>query len=668
MPDSDLTHAVRLGANWYLVKPGSYRRRPAPMFGARFTTGDPDWNNLSMWQHWVQRTWIGGFDASEWQDEAMYDKAVGIDTSYPEILLLARDLGPNGVGGERSTDNWDLDGNVRIHEFFIWNGVDNTGRSDLYVLTHNNAGGNAYLHRWVNSTTDWTLVHTFTSMEVKSVAEWRRRMYFGTNGANLTIMAGEPGSETFSTVAKPAGVTDLPYMMKGFRERLYVGFGNDIWRMKPDGSWDGSTVFYEAAGVDFLVSADEHLGFLYMASNNGHILRTDGNNTFDMWKMESGSVPHSIRSFDGRLFIATQDPLEGTDASEAVLYQFSGAAVTELKRFGDPGVEMNLGRLRAIGGRLMFGAPSLMGFEDGFGLTMYDPVEDSYHIFASSRQVASQYPGGTEQKNWIVDDVIWTRDYLWCAVRGYGVFRARYQVRDVERELAVYHNDPDGTPEAPQNTGFLESSEFDAGTPGLLKLWNAIIVDADLPSTDTLIYIDYSLDGGETWVLAQMIEKTGAATRYRVVIPLDAQNGGIYNTTFKYRVRLRTTDDTKSPAVRGIIVRYLPVPEPSWMWDMTLVLSEDQELLDGSAQSPNNVTKLAALDDAYRDQQLIFFEDIDGTRWADNDTGNDLPGVLIHSMERRVPIVTANASGHDDIESEINITLLEAIEHYENEV
>lgn len=109
MPDGvGTTHHVKINGQFYLVRPGTYRKMPGPMFGARFTTGDPDYNNLSMWQHWAQTCWVGGFGATTWQDDAMFDEGVGIDASQHEVMVLARDLGP--TSNRDSVGNWDLTG------------------------------------------------------------------------------------------------------------------------------------------------------------------------------------------------------------------------------------------------------------------------------------------------------------------------------------------------------------------------------------------------------------------------------------------------------------------------------------------------------------------------------------------------------------------------------
>lgn len=647
------THHIRIGSQYYLVKPGTYRKRPAPLFGPRFTTGDPDWNNLSLWQHWAQRCWIGGIDAPLWEDDAMFDKSIGVDTTNHEVLLLARDLGPSNATrtGAANHDLSEEAGTSHQREFFKWGGSSST--EALYCLSYDSAPGSAdsLLFRWATNT--WTLVATF-SRDCRSVARFRSAVIFGTSGSVLRRMTGSPGSESFSDVAKPSGVTDTPRVMKSWRGQLWVGFGTDIWRLKRNLDWDGSTAFYEGADITQYTGMELHLGFLYICSSNGHIFRSDGNNTFDMWTMEPGTQITSMRSFDGRLFFSCRDPLEGTDAAEAVLYQFSGAAVTELKRFGKIGIEMSFGKLRTLGARMMMGASSLFGFADGFGVAMYDPVEDSYHIFAANRGSAT-YTGGTEQVKWIVDDIVWHRDYLWITVRGHGIFRTPYSVRDVERFVATYDNTAAGGT-AP-NGGWIESSEFDAGTPGLRKLWNAFVIDVDLPSTATTVGVDYSIDGGLNWVAVGTITKTTSATRYQSVLPIGT-TGGIYGSTFKYRLRLHTTDPTRTPQVRGLIVRYLPVPEPNWVWSFDLVLSDEQILLDGTVQRPDNAAKLAELEASFRAQSLIYFVDIDGTAWANSGTD---PGVLIQDIQS---IVTNISPTGETLERDLRVTLIEAVEDY----
>lgn len=656
MPGVGTTHDIRIGDDYFMVRPGSYQKKAAPMFGARFTTGDPDYNNLTYWQHWVQNCWIGGNGAAEWQDEAMYDEAVGIDTSQHEVMMLSRDLGPNGA--VRATDNWDLEGGAYKREFTIFN-------EQLYCLSYGSADGvtPARLYKFEPFTIHWELIRTFSSQYVRSMEYWSGYLVFGTSGSTLAKM---DTAEAFTTFAKPTGVSGLsstPYQLRSYRSRLYVPMGDKIYRLKSDFTWDGATHFYHAAGINQIDDMDIHLGFLYMVSRNGHVLRTDGNNTFDLWQFDVGIQISSVRGFDGRLFIACYEAQAGTGTFEGVLYQFSGAAVTELRRWGKEGIDISLGKLRVVGKKLMFGASGLLGFDDGFGIGSYDPVEDGFHMFATNLDSVS-YTAGTAGINWLVDDVFWAGGFVWCSVRGYGVFRTRLTYKDASRYLATYDNSAAGASEGPLNGGWITSSDFDGGTPGLMKLWRSFAVEVDLPDDACSLYIEFSLDGGETWIdQGSVTTAPGNATqidgrRYRKRYVLDNAGAPVRGTSFKWRMTLRTSDTDFSPFVRNVTIQYLPLPEPNWMWDMVLVCSEEQELHDGTIESLDTTAlnlKVSTLEDLFRDQNLVHFTDMDGTAWQ----AAGASGVMIYDFQESVPVLTALGDGPR--EREIRVVLMEAV-------
>lgn len=643
------THHVRLGDYHHLVLPGTYRKMAAPLFGARFATGDPDYNTLSFWQHWVQSCWIGGIGAEEWNDDAMYDEAVGVDTSQHEVMVLSRDLGPS----DRTTGNWDLSAADRITIFTVFN-------SKLYALQCSDSGQDGYLFVFTEGTSTWTLVHTFTSEAVRWMAPFGGYLMFADAGTTMNRM---DSSETFTTIAKPSGVASTNYWVQEYRGHLYTAFGRNIWRLKSDFTWDGSTAFYTAEGTNYINHMEVHQGFLWMSSRNGHVLRTDGNNTFDMWQFPPHVVIWGLRSFDGKLWISATDALAGTNAEEGVIYSFTGSAVTEVKRWGKEGVDCTPGKLRNIGRRMMWGASAQggMGDANGFGIFTYDPVEDALSMLAVN-QDGTTYPGGTEQVKQAVDDICYFKGYLYCSVRGYGVFRSKWSWKDLQRELATFDNTAAGASVDSLNGGWLTSSDFNAGTPGLLKLWNAISVEVDLPNAACAVFMEFSEDGGKTWVDAGSVTKTGAATRYKTTLKLRrADNTPVKAPRLKWRITLRTTNTAYSPQVRAVHVQYLPLPEPNWKWQMTLVLSDKQKLLDGTTQTVDVDAKLAALETAYREQIPIYFQEADGTEWVD-EAGTDLPGVLITDYDWRVRHLGPSSDG--DIEGHLALTLIEAVEEY----
>ena len=624
------THHVKIGDDYFLVRQGSYVKRQAPTFGARFATGDPDYNNLSFWQYWVQHCWVGGFGAETWQDDSMFDKGVGVSTLEHEKLELSRSLTPQT---SRDVGNWDLEGGSYDRRFIAFNGK-------LYVLTLGTGSGESRLYRYNDAAGTWTSVVGFVQ-DVRSVCAWSGKLFFGTTGSTLFYMNPD---ETTGQINKPTGRTETPYAMRVFRNHMYVGFGRYLWRMKSDETWDGSTPFFDAIGINYLQAMESHLGFLYMASQNGHILRTDGNATFDLWQFDPGATPRTMRSYDGRLFVMTAEYDNDTTAAQGVLYQFTGSAVTELKRWGDNQLtDTAAGGMVVAFRRLFFGASNMLGMgRGGFGIAAYDALEDSYHLVATFQ--ATGKIASSTATSYVVSDVVYWNGYLFAATAGFGVFKTPWRVPRADplgiTKLLVEYD---------TSGGYFTSSDFDGGTPGLLKLWRSIRIQCDLPSSATSIKVEYSTDGGKTYTTAGFVTRS-TATRINREFFLE----NVRATRFKYKITLLSTSTNVTPTLLSVTVPYLPQPEPNWQWEMWLVLAEEKELLDGTIDTEDVSAVKARLETAQRSQELIPFTDVDGTSWD---------GVLITDYQEHNRYIGPEEDG--DIEGDVRIVLLEAVDAYE---
>ena len=352
--------------------------------------------------------------------------------------------------------------------------------------------------------------------------------------------------------------------MRTYNSKLYVAFTTQVWRMKDASypadrakTWDGSTVFYKVnanSGSNYIISMETHLGFLYMLSQNGHLHRTDGNNTFDIWSWDGQTVGTSLRSYDGRLFVATYE--YGTDITVGVgvLYQFTGAAVTELKRWGNPAKTTRLGNMIVWSRKLYYGAGNLFDMEPGFGVAVYDSIEDGHSIWAECVATGTYgdrfAPKGTD---WLVTDLFVFGAKMFVAVSGHGVFFTPVGPGDVS------HADSRHTPRAGAasitNGGFIRSSMYDGGTPGLKKLWRKVTVYIDLP-TNTSFRLYYNMDNTDTWTAVSAAATAGpSGANGQYVFYLN----NVVGTRFRYKIMLNTTVNTVTPVLRGIIVAYLPV-------------------------------------------------------------------------------------------------------------
>lgn len=637
------THPVRLGGYYLTLKPGSYSKRPAPTFGARFATGDPSYNNLSFWQHWGQKCFVGGMGAELFADDAMYDEGVGLTTTSHEQVVLGRDL-RRGTGA-----GWALDSasNNNARKFFIYN-------NKLYCVTLPALGTASKLYKYTGSTDAWTDVGISATTTVRSVTAFAGRMYFGTEWTGVRNVWYASGTlATWTQVPSiPVSATGTAWAMRAFQKKLYVAFGTNVWRLKSNNTWDGSTVFYDAdmnSESNRIVSMETHLGFLYMLSLNGHIHRTDGMSTFDIWSWEGETLGVALRSFDGRLFVSTYEYSDAdgswTDAGFSVLYQMTGSAVTELKRWGDETVNTIISNLYVHDRKLFYAASNLLNVGDasGFGVAVYDPVEDAHSIFASNRDSGSFPSGGGKRNKLRVDDVIYFAGKVWVTVAGYGVFNVRYTHRDYKRLTTDWDTSTAGAQLGPRNGGWMTTSTYDAGTPGLDKLWRKVVVDYALPHSSTGIVVEYSLDEGETWTTAHTLSTGSSVKRRQTSVWLD----NVRSTSLKLRITLRSTNSTYTPFLYGFVVSYLPMPEPNWLWTFTAVVSQTNVLMNGNTETVSTEALFANLASAYRNRVLVNFVDLNDQQWA----------VLLHDFAMHVFDYTRPYEG------EVTVTLIEASEN-----
>jgi hypothetical protein len=638
------THHVKLGNEYLILRPNTYQKKPAPTFGARITTGDPDYNNLSFWQHWVQKCWVGGMGAEEWIDDAMFDVGVGVDVTDHERVTLGRSL-KRGVGS-----NWDIGGRT------------NSGRvsfvaykSLLYAIWHGDGTVMSRMYEYNPGTDGWDNKTIPSNMAIHAAVAFDGYLIIcgklTTGAAPKVYKCSTVG--TWTAITLPASVNAysasfVPRAMRIYNAKLYIAFGTIVWRMNDQEVFDG-TQFYRAnanSGSSYIVSFETHLGFLYMLSQNGHLHRTDGNNTFDIWSWDGQTAGTGLRSYDGKLFVATYEySLDASQEGVGVLYQFTGAAVTELKRWGKPDKVTRLGNMVVWNRKLFYGAGNLFNIEDGFGIAVYDAIEDAHSLWAQNVDIATYTDRAGDGADWLVNDIFVFGGRMYCSVTGHGIFFTPVGVRDLltlERKFI-----PRPAVAGPGSGGYIQSSMYDAGTPGLEKLWRKITVYCDLPAS-TSMRLYYSTATTDTWVALPAVSGAQASSQFTFYL------NNVRGPRFRYKIYISSTVDTATPILRGIIVAYIPQPEPNWMWTFTVPVADKWVLVDESEEVKSTNALIAYLEGLYRAGDLVTFIDLDGVSWGTNG-----PGVLIYDM----------STVHYDVEApnregDIRITLLEAVETY----
>jgi len=674
------THHVKIGDIYCQLTPGGFRRRQAPVRGARVSSGDRKWSDLSIWQVWNQHCWAGGIGADDWEDDSMFQSAVGFDTTLHEQMSLSRDLTIT-TGGALDAASLDVE-----REFLIYKKP--SGAKRLYMLTKPDDGSGVASRLWKYNLAgnSWSKVQTFgTSIQATCMTAHSGELAIGfTNGKIKS--AANPDNSSWVNRNRPKGETNGVTAMKRYRQRLYVAYGRTVYRRKWNWKVDGKTEFYDPQGGGDIVAMEEHLGNLYMGSKGGHIHRTDGNNTFDLWSWDGGTEVVSLRSFDGRLFVGTYEFNDNKKLGIGGIYQMTGSAVTRLKKWGEIDRSTNMGKFSEYDRHLFYGANALWSMNKnaagtdlgGFGIAIYDPIEDAHSIWATNKD-ATTYPDarGTGA-DWIVDDIIYYRGRMFATVRNHGVFFTPKTYRDYITGTVNFDTTTTAATGS-ANNGFLVSSEYDGGTPGLDKMWRMAEMEVYLSNQNTSATLQYSIDRGTTWTELGTVARTltgtldttistatidGTTTNFSAEVKegdtlniqgqvltvksvdSDTQltatanasasvSGTAYHTKtqfigkwyistqaaklmsprLQYRVVGNSSNANQTPTVRSVSFYYLPEAEPNWVWDINVLVGNSVELLDETYDTQNIDTQLATLARYFRDQTIITFTDREGNTW-----------------------------------------------------
>ena len=322
------THHVKVGDIYCQLLPGGYRRRQAPLRGARVASGDRSWSDLSVWQVWNQHCWAGGLGADTWQDDSMYSEGVGLDTTLHEQMSLTRDLTITSGGG---LDAASLGYERRFHVYRKPNG---NKRLYMVTITADGDANTSKLWKYNLAGNSWSVVKSF-GVHATCITSHSAELCIGMTNGKIWSNANPDDTGTWKKRRAPKGVTSGVSAMMRYRQRLYVAYGRTVYRRKWNWKVDGKTEFYDPQGGGEIVAFEEHLGFLYMGSVNGHIHRTDGNSSFDIWSWDGGTEVVSLRSFDGRLFVGTYEFNDDKTLGVGGLYHMTGSAVTRLKKWGE---------------------------------------------------------------------------------------------------------------------------------------------------------------------------------------------------------------------------------------------------------------------------------------------------------------------------------------------
>ena len=197
----------------------------------------------------------------------------------------------------------------------------------------------------------------------------------------------------------------------------------------------------------------------------------------------------------------------------------TGSAVTRLKKWGEIDRSTIIGQFTEYDRHLYYGASALWSMNKnsagtdlgGFGVAIYDSIEDAHSIWATNKDSTTYPDASGTGADWIVDDIIYYRGRMFANVRGVGIFFTPVTYRDYITGTVQYDTTTTAAT-GTANNGFLVSSDYDGGTPGLNKLWRMAQVEVYMDNQNVDVELQYSIDKGANWTSLGTLQRTLTGT------------------------------------------------------------------------------------------------------------------------------------------------------------
>ena len=127
-------------------------------------------------------------------------------------------------------------------------------------------------------------------------------------------------------------------------------------------------------------------------------------------------------------------------------------------------------------------------------------------------------------------------------------------------------------------TGELQSSYFNAALPNIDKVWFDVSIEMDaLPSGCKLEFYYKTDESDAAWIKVDETSDTGKK------LAKFAFADATYSKRLSYKIVLTTSDNTKTPTIRKVIIRYIVQPDFKYLWRFKVACPDNLEWLDGSS-------------------------------------------------------------------------------------
>ena len=563
---------VSINSQGYLLagtpKKPARKMRNAPKIGELPETVDLDFADASQWLPWAQTDWSGKFQTEKWEDTASFKLASNIDTQskYGQISLQ---LGVTAVKTDFTAD-------FTYGASIVWNekliiGTSHPTAAEVWQIESNGTKTEILASKIgvgsrPRTIADFDIFQGFLLM-ASSVGIANCFMKFnGTTWATINGMGSGPNR-----------------MVKVIGDRIYLAvWGGTVYGDKLVYSDDGgatSTVILDNTlnpNSRFIIKGCVSYGTLYFLIKDGHKL--------ELWKCQdiypemiyswSYLVNPDIKTFQTTIKISGED-----ENGKLHVFEWTGGQLNEIFIETIDNLTASAQKFTEYRNLLLL---------EGLG---YDGEVWFPHINASISGGSVLIPfasfGSTSAGN----------------IYFYGT--------GADGVIDIYKSSGYAI------TGYVISGIFDGSKPAIDKLWYSVDINCKALATGESIEIQYSTDNEANWTSLGTASEVGT-NKKTFYFPA---------STFTHQIQLKAIlngDGTTTPTLYDVVLRYRPMGDERYQWQMTLKCFENMQLLDDNKTSePKRGIEIRnQLLIANETKSVVNFEDIDFFETALNGTIN----------------------------------------------
>lgn len=512
-------------------------------------------SQANFWQSWVMRSWHGGERVTRILSEDDLDKHIfsdgeGIDVSTWGKMKLQPAL-------ERSLT-------LSTSDMVLCT----TNDGSAVLCGHGSSSG--YMHRFTGNPGSWSAITTPNSAAVTDIIKGIGQNMYAIQGTK--IIESDDNGATWSNNASSGVPTDMVAL--AFCASQLYAIGPDYVKFWDGAAWDDAASW----GGDYACTHGEEV---YWADDS-RLYRWNGTSSYEVDRFPDGFEITGVTSYRNILFCHGRFAVQGG-------YKGSCYHVID----GRDGHTFNIG---SYDGSSDYSINALGGGDDEIWF-------------------ANQKRGGVDRydlsKGGLAPGPAWGSagaiPFKGIATSNGKLFVSRYD--NVAGTDGVYIANVT-IPTSYRASGYFITPEMDFLVPIATKLYNEIMIHHWALVDGESFKVEYSLDGGTTYVLAGYSNTVGDTSKsFRVP---NARGDSII-----LKVTLNGPGDS-TPTLTMVRCDGMPMSDPRYIWNVALAIY--------SVRGGRN--KIKAMRNAYEGRDVLTFQDVHG---ADH-------SVVIDNMSTRYPI------------------------------